>query len=449
MEVKMPKIESTGIQELTVKNYKSILDGSIEIRPITILAGSNNSGKSSMIQPLLLLKQTLETPEQQFGILLSGANVSLTGFEQIRSKIPGASEQVQIGIKTEYLNLISTFTPTNDFLTLKESSFEYLHNKLRFDLTETMSDEELREIMKQCYRQFQWGLIPDGILFKLTQSHCFFNITPYRQADNNSSLMSAYRPASLIDTNIMRIIHIPGLRDTAHDREQWRAPILRLSDTDEVDYLFKGTFPIYVASLIEMWKNENNERHNQLTQYVRDIGLTQKVSTRKINDSYLEIVVGWNPNDPNPDEKDMVNIADVGIGVSQVLPILVALIAARFGQIVYIEQPVAHLHPKSLIALSKVIVDAAKRGVKVIIETHSATLLFAIQVAVASSQKSGFNPSDIVLYWFTKNERGATEITKGEMDENGAYGDWCEDFSATTLQLEHTYTDVLLQKLSN
>ena len=46
-------------------------------------------------------------------------------------------------------------------------------------------------------------------------------------------------------------------------------------------------------------------------------------------------------------ETDMVNIADVGFGVSQVLPVLVALIAAEPGQLVYLEQPELHLHPRA------------------------------------------------------------------------------------------------------
>ncbi|MGI9105730.1 MAG: AAA family ATPase, partial [Pyrinomonadaceae bacterium] len=50
-----------GITKITVAGYKSISrEQSIEIRPLTILAGANSSGKSSMMQPLLLLKQTLE-----------------------------------------------------------------------------------------------------------------------------------------------------------------------------------------------------------------------------------------------------------------------------------------------------------------------------------------------------------------------------------------------------
>ena len=60
----------------------------------------------------------------------------------------------------------------------------------------------------------------------------------------------------------------------------------------------------------------------------------------------------------------MVNITDVGFGVSQVLPVLVALIvdAKPGSQLVYLEQPELHLHPRAQVALAQVLADAAKRG---------------------------------------------------------------------------------------
>ncbi|MHB1424491.1 MAG: AAA family ATPase, partial [Gemmataceae bacterium] len=65
-----------AITEIQVGGFKSISDDQmIEIRPLTILAGANSSGKSSMMQPLLLLKQTLEAPYDPGPLLLNGPNV--------------------------------------------------------------------------------------------------------------------------------------------------------------------------------------------------------------------------------------------------------------------------------------------------------------------------------------------------------------------------------------
>src|ERR1044072_2309147 len=72
-----------AIAEITVGGFKSISrEQTIEIRPLTILAGANSSGKSSMMQPLLLLKQTLEESYDPGTLLLYGPNVKFTSVDQ-------------------------------------------------------------------------------------------------------------------------------------------------------------------------------------------------------------------------------------------------------------------------------------------------------------------------------------------------------------------------------
>src|SRR5216683_3378164 len=77
-----------GITRITVGGFKSIYpEQSIEIKPLTILAGANSSGKSSMIQPLLLLKQTLESTFDPGALLLNGPNVKFTEVDQLLSRV--------------------------------------------------------------------------------------------------------------------------------------------------------------------------------------------------------------------------------------------------------------------------------------------------------------------------------------------------------------------------
>src|SRR5438034_5164415 len=80
--------EPAAIAEIQVAGFKSISqEQSIEIKPLTILAGANSSGKSSMMQPLLLLKQTLEAPYDPGPLLLNGPNVRFNSAEQMFSRI--------------------------------------------------------------------------------------------------------------------------------------------------------------------------------------------------------------------------------------------------------------------------------------------------------------------------------------------------------------------------
>src|SRR5437764_721214 len=81
-----PKVSKKGITRLTVAGFKSISqEQSIEIRPLTILAGANSSGKTSIMQPLLLLKQTLEASYDPGALRLDGPNVRFTSAKQFLS----------------------------------------------------------------------------------------------------------------------------------------------------------------------------------------------------------------------------------------------------------------------------------------------------------------------------------------------------------------------------
>ena len=72
------------ITGLTVEGYKSFgKKQHLQIRPVTLLAGANSSGKSSLIQPLLLLKQTLESPLDPGPLKIDGPNVEYTWNSQM------------------------------------------------------------------------------------------------------------------------------------------------------------------------------------------------------------------------------------------------------------------------------------------------------------------------------------------------------------------------------
>ena len=81
---KHPRPRSTALAKIFIAGYKSFANAAeIEIRPLTLLAGANSSGKSSIMQPLLLMKQTLEAPYDPGGLKIDGPHVKLTDIEQM------------------------------------------------------------------------------------------------------------------------------------------------------------------------------------------------------------------------------------------------------------------------------------------------------------------------------------------------------------------------------
>src|ERR1700726_1489401 len=89
-----------GITRIAVEGFKSIVNRQeIEIAPLTILAGANSSGKSSIMQPLLMLKQTLEATYDPGPLKIDGPNVRFTASDQFLSTIglsPGRSMRIEL-----------------------------------------------------------------------------------------------------------------------------------------------------------------------------------------------------------------------------------------------------------------------------------------------------------------------------------------------------------------
>src|SRR3954468_13534084 len=86
-----------ALSRITVAGFKSIgPERSIEVRPLTLLAGANSSGKSSIMQPLLLLKQTLEAPYDPGALLLNGPDVKFTTLDQMLSHAGSRSSAFSI-----------------------------------------------------------------------------------------------------------------------------------------------------------------------------------------------------------------------------------------------------------------------------------------------------------------------------------------------------------------
>ena len=235
-------------------------------------------------------------------------------------------------------------------------------------------------------------------------------------------------------SHIFNSIHLPGLRGNPE----------RLYKLTSTGPRYPGTFEIYAASIIHEWQESTDERLNTLADALHTLGLTGRVGTQKIGDTRIELQVGRLPY-PGTGETDMVSITDVGFGVSQVLPILVTLIVAEPGRLVYLEQPEMHLHPRAQVALAQVLADAAKRGVRVVAETHSSLLLLAVQTLVAEDDLS---PELVKLHWFTRGDNGATEINTADLDEAGAYGDWPEDFDDVDLKAQSRYLNAAQLRLA-
>ena len=432
------KESAEGITGISVRGYKSLANEcNIEIRPLTILAGANSSGKSSAIQPLLLLKQTLEATYDPGALLLHGPNVRFTDAQQLLSKIPGqrADNAFAINLRTEKGDLGLLFRkPAKKPFELHEMTYKSAKSADEsITLRPDMSHEQILSVIPKGLDDLRASFtksVKGTAQWRAFRERCFLGVILYlARGKHEEYFTQILSPSGLYERHVRDVIHVPGLRGNPE----------RAYTTTRIGQTFHGRFENYVASVINHWQNAKDKRLKELEEVLELLGLTWRIEAKQIDDAHVELRVGRTVAKVKGRTRDLVNIADTGFGVSQVLPVLVALLTAEPGQLVYLEQPEIHLHPRAQVALAKVLADAAKRGVRVVAETHSATMLLAIQTLVA---KGIISPEIIKLHWFTRRPQdGITDVISADLDDAGAFGEWPEDFADVAIAADSEYLD--------
>ncbi len=448
----MPTLRSMGgISRIDIEGLKSLGEKlSLNLGKLTILAGANSSGKSTVMQGLLLQKQTLNAPFDPGPLLLNGENVKFseaaqllhTGLGEGSRRSTKRAGKVTIGTATERGQVAVATTYRiggKETLEIERTSSSY-HGKtvdLTPDLTSAQISESVRAVLPGL-QEMEDERRPPAFAWSVQPHRCFL-VAAHGRTDGVPELFhSPYKFGPDWAANLIRgIIHLPGLRGNPE----------RSYPVTAVGKEFPGQFQNYMASLIHNWKSSAGERVQRLGKDLSDLGLTWKVDTKPVDDTSLAISVGRTRTSARGGARDLVNIADVGLGVSQVLPVLVALRAAAPEQLVYLEQPEIHLHPSAQYALARILLEAAARGSRVIIETHSSLLLRGLQVAIAK-EKVSLPPKEVALHWFSRDDAGVTGVTSCTLDEEGAFGDWPADFDDISLQADSDYLDAVADRRS-
>jgi hypothetical protein len=419
------------ITSVTVCGYKSLTSAqTLEIRPLTLLAGANSSGKSSIVQPLLLMKQTLSEASDPGAILLEGPNVKCTSVSDLLPKNPSQDCKNGFWVKLvrDSHNAITTYyVRSNGGFRIQAMSYKEQEDR-EVTLREGMSHEDILSHIPKHLLSFTNEI--KNAKWQVLRRRCFLWL---QVALGRKTLPFYVTPADFAAFHLERLIHLPGLRGNPEPTYPVRA----------VGREYPGQFHDYVASVIDKWQTSRSSLLKRLRADLLRLRLTWKVEATHVSDTRVELRVGRLPHGVVGGARDLVSIAHVGFGVSQALPVIVALHAALPGQLVYVEQPEIHLHPKAQAGMADLLVDAANRGVRVIAETHSSLMLLAIQAAVA---RGDIEPNKVKLHWFQRDEKGSTQVTSADLDEQGRFGGWPEDFAETEMQAQDAYLDAAEKK---
>ena len=435
---------------LRLENFKSWQDtGDIALRPVTGFFGANSSGKSSLIHALLLLKQTADSTDRgivfNFGELMSKKYVDLGDFNNVvHGHELRKSLEIFLSWQTEEpIAIEDTYALRRD-----PDREVAISNNLGFRVVSRLKGgrENERPVVDQmAYRvgATEFGLrreVEDDLPYDIFSENANFRFVRYQgRAWKFDSPMNCYGFPERVRTYYQ---NADFLIDLEYALEQCLQSVYYLGPLrafPERFYSWHGFQPsdvgedgrLAVDALLEDRRRGKEKRddtgrtHVSLEEYVakwlKDLGLIQDFRIHRVYEDggLYSVMVRKSRNAPE------VPIADVGFGVSQILPVLVLCFYVPKGSTVILEQPEIHLHPSVQAGLADVFIDAwQKRRVQIIVESHSEHLLRRLQRRIAEEE---FSREDVGLY-FCNAEEGVSKLDSLEVDPFGNISNWPKDF---------------------
>ena len=391
------------IAELRAQNFKSWQDtGTLPFAPLTGFFGANSSGKTSILQVLLMLKQTAAQPADWNEPLYFGDEVSLVNLGNFNDVIHKHKQDVSLDISVswkapEQIDIRGNLT---DFLSF---STTVVNNKY--------GDTEL-EGFRYIFDEHNLGIgwTPQGYKFinnniSADSFRCYGLVSPSNYGEDYLSLQNAF------ENLFSQILYLGPLRAHPRHRYTW--------DGDHPKGI--GQEGEKAISALLSGRIRNLSIDERILNWLQRLELIESYNLRPLSDTGrdYEFLVKKYKDGPE------IRLTDIGFGVSQVLPVLVLCYYVPEGSILILEQPEAHLHPKVQSELADALIDVVKnRKVQIILESHSENLLLRLMRRIAEEKLSA---DDTALYFCQIND-GISEIERLDMDEYGNIRNWPQDF---------------------
>ena len=352
------------IYQLNLKNFKCFKKIDLKFSGVNILTGLNGMGKSTVIQSILLLSQSQKSIDAEQLLSLKGKYVNLgVGQDILYEK--AEEDEIGIAVETDHgkTDMIFEYRPEADALPLKCTGLNGGKKSL------VSGSDPL--IYLSAYR------IEPQFLY---------------QIENEKDLEE---------------------RDFGKDGE-FAVQYLKLHGGEEVKnraVITGDKSKTTIENQVRAWMDMISPGVSPV------ISVNMSSRTAELQYEYIE----------NREKTNSYKSINTGFGITYVLPVVVALVASKPGDIIIIENPEAHIHPKGQRMLGELMAAAGAGGVQIIAETHSDHVLNGIRVAVKkrriAAEKTG-------IYFFYKDiEDGYKhKVRQLIMDENGRFDEWPEGF---------------------
>lgn len=351
------------INKVKINNFKSLKDVELLLNNLTLITGKNSGGKSSFIQSLLLWKQN----EDNF-------------YTRLNKPLIINGDYIQLGNKKDILFQDATIEDIEIAIFSKDTSSILLFNNkdLKINLNTKLDVSTFFDAYNLFDLRFQY-ITTDRVIPSIT----------YALSDEN------------IEQNQI------GFRGeyTAH-------------------YLAENRRKPLNIEALQHYKSITNQLLENVSLWLGEISDGIEISATVYSElQQVNLTYSYTYGDNTTDKYTPLN---VGFGITYVLPIIVAILKAKEGDLLIIENPESHLHPAGQSKVAELCAIASANGVQIVVETHSDHFLNGIRVA---TKKGLLTPDQSSVYYFRKDkDELETKVDEIHIDENGGIDNYPKGF---------------------
>ncbi len=446
------------LRRIGLSNFKCWKELDIELAPITLLFGVNSSGKTAILQSLLMLKQTARGFDPGQHINFGGGERDYVDLGSYRDLAYQHNDDNDIGIKVAWSARTGIFWQTTD----GESGTSYQRQiqssePICFHVSWSYSDNI--SINSLGYAVCTGDSFAEHLEVKKDKASGAYTVTvpqPPESGDLATDVVTD-SPAScfIITEEMLAKFPIDIRRFAAFYMREFKELTDRLTYLAPLRAVFKRQY-LWTGGKPTLVNPDGANSLDFLISSVRD----DRQLLGEVEDQLraLDVVEAFNVKSVDRNERLYEatatiagvesSLMDVGFGVSQVLPAITMLMSAPEKSIILLEQPELHLHPNAQAALADLLLEVAgKRNLQLIVESQSEHIVRRLQRRIAEADSEFAKPENIKMYYCQPGEGGAT-IDEVDVDRFGQISNWPEKFMGDISGDLHTMLKAALERRS-
>jgi len=415
---------------IRLQNFKSFIDsGEIALAPLTVIFGRNNTGKSSILQSLLLLRQTLDAPADVARLNLRGSVYDAGAYADVVHNHQ-TSQNVRF-----CLGVSGGGASTEGKLELEFRSDEPQAPRLkRLTITPPQADELV----------FSPG-VGQGGPYELTigdkklgvgkKANFVFSVNQFLpvigEVPSHVGRPSREEKSRTAAKQILKAVE-NSLRSTRAVGAFRRQPDRRYDYGGRPPETVDMTGQHVIDALVE----DSNRRRNHgdlvrsVNKWLEKVGRVRLMPIPTITRQTKVYVIRLKDTDSGR----WANFADVGFGIGQALPVIVEGLRTPEDGTFLVQEPEIHLHPDAQLAMADFLIGLVGAKRRVIVETHSENILLRIRRAVVQHTSAGDGSAwglprnDISIVHVRKTTDGASHAARLDLDDLGQIKNWPRGF---------------------